>query len=219
MIAAAASVLAVTSCGGNSKKEVSIRDVDIYGEIYYENKDTGKNDEYDADEFISIPSGTYEFYIKDDMLYVTIDAKIIKDFPDPYASSVSAEDFELQIYDGEGNPIKNSEGDNVYMEFVNIDDLENMLNWSDVGDYYEWTFSYALLGETGILDKISSFDIDFELYVYYIEESEDTSSSTSSSLEDDLEDIYDEIEEDLDGDLQDAQEALETSKEILDLFF
>ena len=39
--AAFAALLSLSSCGGSSK-DVSIRNVEIYGDIYYENKDTGE---------------------------------------------------------------------------------------------------------------------------------------------------------------------------------
>ena len=77
---------------------------------------------------MDIPDGTYKFHISNDMLFVTVNAKIIKDFPEPYATAVSAEDFELQIYDSQGNPIKNAEGADIYMELVNIDNLAHSIS-------------------------------------------------------------------------------------------
>ena len=228
--AAFAALLSLSSCGGSSK-DVSIRNVEIYGDIYYENKDTGESETYDAEEYMDIPDGTYKFHISNDMLSVTVNAKIIKDFPEPYATSVSAEDFELQIYDSQGNPIKNAEGDDIYMELVNIDNLAQMLNWSNVGDYFELNFRYALLGESGILEQIEGFDISFDIYAFYSEYKDDEDTSATDS-DDETQDLYDQVQEEYDNikdemkneldkalkEDPEAAEALETSKEILELF-
>ncbi|HIZ87410.1 MAG TPA: hypothetical protein IAC03_04540 [Candidatus Coprenecus pullistercoris] len=217
IIAAAASVMAATSCGGGTSKEVAVRDVELYGDICYENSDTEESETYDADDYISVPDGSYKFYVKDDKLYVSVYAQVIKDFPDSWASSVSAEDFELQIYDTQGDPIKNADGESIYMKLVNIENLEKMLNWSSVGDSYNWTFCYALLGETGIIDQIADFDIAFDIYAYY-RVSDDSGNTSTTSIEEDLKDVFDEtIDEDLEQDLQDAKEALEDAQELMDI--
>lgn len=212
--AAAFSAMAVTSCGGGESKEVAVRDAEVYGDLYYYENDTDSDwiDSFD-DDYISIPDGIYDFHIQDGMLNVSVPVTVVKHIPMPdKIQSISVDEFVLGLYDAEGNEIKDKDGNDVYLKLTNPENLSYTLRYQMTGEKETLHFSYALLGETGILEKINSFYIMFDLDVYMSSDDNDgddsqyggyaeeqtgnrkkSSGSASSSEIDDLIDSYEDL--------------------------
>lgn len=200
----AISVMAATSCGGGKSKEVTVRDAEVYGDLYYYENDT---DDYwfenFSDDYLSVPDGIYKFYVKDGMLNVSIPVTVVKNIPmADKTGSISVDEFVLGLYDAEGKYIKDKDGNDIYLKLTNPEDLSYTLKYMATGGKKTLHFSYALLGETGILEKINSFYIMFDLDVYmsYDDNAEEktvtgkkSSGSSSSSDIDKLIDSYEEL--------------------------
>lgn len=212
--AVAFSVMAATSCGGGESKEVPVRDAEVYGDLYYYENDTDSDwiDSFD-DDYISIPDGIYDFYIQDGMLNVSVPVTVVKHIPMPdKIQSISVDEFVLGLYDAEGKNIKDKDGNDIHLKLTNPEDLNYILTYKIIGEKETLHFSYALLGETGILEKINSFYIMFDLDVYMSSDDNDgdnsqyggyaeeqtgsrkkSSGSASSSEIDDLIDSYEDL--------------------------
>lgn len=200
--AVAFSVMAATSCGGGESKEVTVRDAEIYGELYYYENDTDDDwfESFDGD-YLSVPDGIYKFYVEDGMLNVSVPVTVVKHIPmADKTGSVSVDAFVLGLYDAEGKYITDKDGNDIYLKLTNTENLGYVLKYKMIGEKETLHFSYALLGETGILEKINSFYIMFDLDVYMSSSDDNdvektgtrkkSSGSASSSEIDDLIDSY-----------------------------
>lgn len=200
--AVAFSVMAATSCGGGESKEVTVRDAEIYGELYYYENDTDDDwfESFDGD-YLSVPDGIYKFYVEDGMLNVSVPVTVVKHIPmADKTGSVSVDAFVLGLYDAEGKYITDKDGNDIYLKLTNTENLGYVLKYKMIGEKETLHFSYALLGETGILEKINSFYIMFDLDVYMSSSDDNdvektgtrkkSSGNASSSEIDDLIDSY-----------------------------
>lgn len=149
LLALAALILA--ACGGGQKKEVVVRDVHIHGHL---NKERTK-------KIFTVEDGTYTFSVSDGKLEVTLPFKTLREVSN-YAM-VKVDDAYVGIEDAEGMYIENKDGGIIVMKLENMADLNTLLQ-SKVGDITKLKFTYQLLGETNILDKIAGFNIrlDFD---------------------------------------------------------
>lgn len=177
--AVAFSVMAATSCGGGESKEVTVRDAEIYGELYYYENDTDDDwfESFDGD-YLSVPDGIYKFYVEDGMLNVSVPVTVVKHIPmADKTGSVSVDAFVLGLYDAEGKYITDKDGNDIYLKLTNTENLGYVLKYKMIGEKETLHFSYALLGDTGILEKINSFYIMFDLDVYMSSDDNDGDNS------------------------------------------
>ena len=147
-------LLGLVGCGGPSKT-VALRDIEIWGDI----------GEKDADECFQIVDGKYTFKIKGDNLLLDIPLKTIGQIPDMSIEKVN--EFAVAILDKEKNYIKVAPAEeHVEMDLVlNNPDIMTKLFASNIGDVNNLQFSYTLLDDVEILEKIASFElwIDIDL--------------------------------------------------------
>lgn len=147
-------LLGLVGCGDPSKT-VAVRDIEIHGDI----------GEKDADECFQIMDGKYTFKIKGDNLLLDIPLKTIGQVPDMSIEKVN--EFAIAILDKDEEYIQVSpEEDMVEMNVVlDNSDIMTKLFASNIGDINNLQFSYTLLGDVEILEKIASFElwIDIDL--------------------------------------------------------
>ena len=141
--------LALVSCGGASKS-VSMREVEVYGDI----------GEEDAEDYLRVKGQTYKFAIQDDKLVLALPVETLQEMP--AVKLGDPDEFYVQVYDKEGKTIKMKNGDPLYMEPANPE-IVRELSLSKAGKSCTVKFEYPLLGETGILEQIESFDFNIDL--------------------------------------------------------
>lgn len=200
MAACLMSLCMMSACGGGNSKKVAVREIDIYGDLnYYEDEDDWFGSGSDEiDDYLSVEDGFYKFSVVDDKLVVEVPVKTIKSFPNMHVDEID-ESF-LSVLDADNKYIKNEKGEDVDLKLENPEVITTIMS-SAVGDKNTLKFSYALLGETGILEQIENFDISIDLNL--------TKSGTSQGGSDDWDEILDDYEKYADEYIACAKKAAE----------
>lgn len=200
MAACLMSLCMMSACGGGNSKKVAVREIDIYGDLnYYEDEDDWFGSGSDEiDDYLSVEDGFYKFSVVDDKLVVEVPVKTIKSFPNMHVDEID-ESF-LSVLDADNKYIKNEKGEDVDLKLENPEVITTIMS-SAVGDKNTLKFSYALLGETGILEQIEDFDISIDLNL--------TKSGPSQGGSDDWDEILDDYEKYADEYIACAKKAAE----------
>ncbi|GEM_PF-3199337 len=212
----------VCGCGG-PVKEVSVRDVEVYGSISF---GTGWFDRTeDSGDYFAVDGGVFKFMIKGKKIMVDVPVKMIKTI-----------DFSLDKVDevclsvtNDGLYMKDSKGDRINFQLEDTDVVNKLLN-SSVGESTAFRFSYPLLNENpDIVNQIDDFDITIDLYAKNAA-GKSSSNASASGASEDWDDILDDYESYVDnyisclkkatnGDMEtmeEVEEMLEDAQELSD---
>lgn len=176
----------VCGCGG-PVKEVSIRNVEVYGSISFGTEWLDRTE--DSEDYFAVDGGVFKFMIKGKKIMVDIPVKTIKaiDF-----SLDKVDEVCLSVANG-GLYMNDSKGDRINL-MLEDSDVVNKLLKSSVGDRTILEFSYPLLDENpDIVNQIDDFDITIDLYANNADGKSSSKASASRESEDwdDILDDYD----------------------------
>lgn len=176
----------VCGCGG-PVKEVSIRNVEVYGSISFGTEWLDRTE--DSEDYFAVDGGVFKFMIKGKKIMVDIPVKTIKaiDF-----SLDKVDEVCLSVANG-GLYMNDSKGDRINL-MLEDSDVVNKLLKSSVGDRTILEFSYPLLDENpDIVNQIDDFDITIDLYAKNADGKSSSKASVSRESED-WDDILDDYE-------------------------